>query len=499
MNQTLENQLKSADEVMAANGETQPTDRRAITSPANGKLGGRPPIDCSALVAEYKSFYSTDVRWGKDGFKEYDPRLGAYRRRTDKEMCARAGAFLVASERGYSKNLENTLVGALRANPNPELKPPVFLSTGQSAKGWIAMQNGLLDVEAAARGKDVNLLPLTADFFSYRSLPYPWVPDAPCPKFLKYLNEAQPNQAGREMLQLLAGYLLVEDCSFEIFGILIGEGGTGKSTFLSILKKLLGPENVCSIPLYRFSEKHCTYKMATTLANLVDEAPNADMGRWGSLAASESILKSIASGGEVHVEPKGVDADDLPATARCVFCQNPPLPPFVDRTNGLWRRLRVIPFPKVFDGTPEEINNLAEEIVAAGELPGIFRWAVEGLGKLRKLTVFPQCPEGAAMIAENRALLDKESSFLRENFKFKEGSFIASADIASDYVSWCKKECYPTPKGPQALAADIRRVFPGVKYHVKTVDGKKKRGWLNISRLGLHFDFASNRALPVTQ
>jgi len=499
MNSTLENQLKLADEVMAGNGETQPTDLRAVTSPVNGKLGGRPPIDCTALASEYKSFYSTDVRWGKDGFKEYDARLGAYRRRTDKEMGARVGAFLVASGRGYSKNLENTLVGALRATPNPELKPPVFLSTGQSAKGWVAMENGLLNVEAAARGEEVKLLPHTTDFFSYRALPYPWLPNAPCPKFRKYLHAVQPDKEGRDMLQMLAGYLLVDDHSFEAFFILIGEGGTGKSTFLSILKKLLGPENVCSIPLYRFSEKHCTYRMATALANLVDEAPNADMGRWGSLSASESVLKSVVSGGEVHVEPKGVDADDLPATARCVFCQNPPLPPFVDRTNGLWRRLRVIPFSQVFDGTPEEINNLGEEIVAAGELPGIFAWAVEGLGKLRKLTVFPQCLEGAAMIADNRALLDKEGAFLRENYKFSEGNFVASADIATAYARWCKEECYPTPKGPQAFAADIRRVFPGVKYATKMVDGKKKRGWLNIARVGLHFDFTLNRVVPAGQ
>jgi P4 family phage/plasmid primase-like protien len=499
MNPALQNQLKSADEVMAANGETQPTDLRAVTSPVNGKLGGRPPIDCTALASEYKSFYSTNVRWGKDGFKEYDPRLGAYRRRTDKEIAARVGAFLVASGRGYSKNLENSLVGALRATPNPELRPPVFLSTGQSARGWISMKNGLLNVEAAARGEKVKLLPHTTDFFSYRTLPYDWNPDAPCPRFIKFLHEVQPDEATREMLQMLAGLLLVEDPSYDAFWICVGEGGTGKSTFLRLLKSLLGPENVCSIPLYRFSEKHLTFKLASTLANLVDEAPNADMGRWGSLVAAESILKSIASGGEVHVEPKGVDADDQPATARCVFCQNPPLPPFVDRTNGLWRRLRVIPFDVVIDGTDKEENNLAGQIVAEGELPGMLAWAVQGLGKLRKLTVFPQCPKGAAMIADNRAMLDKEGAFLCENYKFSEGNFVSSADIATAYAAWCKEECYPTPKGPQAFAADIRRVFPGVKYHTKTVDGKKKRGWLNIARVGLHFDFSLNRVVAAGQ
>lgn len=476
------------------------SDGRAVTSPVNGAHGGRPQIDCDALVRGYKEFYQVDVRWGKSGYKEYDPRLGAYRPRTAAEMSARVGAFLTSgfvSGVKYSKSLEGNVVAALRATPTPELEPPIFLSTGKSAKGWIAMKNGLLDVEAAARGETINLLGHSPDFFSYRTLPYEWLPDAPCPRFMRFLNEVQPDAEGRAMMQMLAGLLLVEDTQYEAFFILIGEGGTGKSTFLRILKKMLGPENVCSIPLYRFSEKHLTVKMASALANLVDEAPNADLSRWGSLAASESILKSVTSGGEVHVEPKGVDADDRPATARCVFCQNPPLPPFSDRSNGLWRRLRVIPFNVVFDGTANEENNLAETI-AATELPGIFAWAVRGLGQLRKLKAFPQCEAGAALIAETRGMLDKEGAFLRENYQVKDGAFTVSADLTTAYVEWCKAEKYPSPKGPQALAADIKRIFPAVKYHSKIIDGKKKRGWLNLSCVGFRFDYLRNRLVQIS-
>ena len=407
MNPELQKQLNAADSAMTANSEAQPPERdgRAMTSPENGKK--HRATDWGKVAEEYQSMTGRKILWRKEGFYEYDPRTGAYRLNTEKEIGARVGAFLrnggSLEQVAYSLNAERNTVGALRATENLSLVPPVFLDTGQDAAGWIDMRNGLLDVEAAARGGRVVLRDHTPNFFSTYALPYDWHPDAACPRFMRFIEEVQSEEDGRAMCQMLAGLLLVPGTSFQVFWILYGDGGCGKSTYMNIVREMIGRDNVCRVPLADFTDKFTVGLLTQKLANLVDDSPTVD-GYRNSMTGIEGILKEVTGGrATMKLEPKGVDADTgRLVTARCVFCQNPPLPPFTDRSEGLWRRLRIITFPKRFDGADGQNPRLAEEIIAE-ELPGVFVWAVRGLGALRPLRQFPQGAAGAAIIAEHRA------------------------------------------------------------------------------------------------
>lgn len=485
MNPELERQMKEADAVMAEHGEAQPadTDGRALTSAANGQNGGRKPIDWGAIAEAYQVHYDTKVRWYKGEFYEYDRKRGAYRRTTEREQGARMGAFLLSPDSSvlYSVNGEKNALGALRATRDLTLAPPCFADTGQSAAGWVAMQNGLLDVEAAARGMADALHPHTPDFFSTAFLPYEWTPGAECPRFERFVADVLPDPEAREMAQMLAGLLLVPETCYNVFFVLLGDGGCGKSTFLKVLAAMLGEANVCSVPLAMMAEKHTMQRLTRYLANLVDDSPTADATSHGhSIADVEGVLKKTTEGAPLHVEPKGVDAWDAPATARCVFCQNPPLPHFVDRSAALWDRVRIIPFPRRFRGTAEQNPHLAREIIAE-ELPGVFAWAVRGLGALRELTQFPQCADGAKVIAEHKEICDREAAFLADRYIYAAGVFTASAEIYTAYRSWCDAEGY-RPKSAANFAQDVQRVFRGrVEWTRRYVGGKQVRGFLNIA------------------
>lgn len=488
MNPQLAKQFDEADKTMSENGEA---DRRAETSPENGKKGGRAPIDWGALAEDYMSKTGRIIRWRKEGSYEYNPDTGAYRLLTRAEAEAHAGGFLRGGGASvlYSVNAEKNLAGALRASSdNLHLVPPVFVSTGQSAEGWIAMHNGLLNVEAAARGEVDVLRDHTPDFFSTYALPYDWNPQATCPKFLRFIEEAQPDEEGRAMCQLLAGLLLVPDTSFQVFFVLYGDGGCGKSTYMSILREMLGRENTCRVPLADFADKFKVGNLTTKLANLVEESPTVD-GLHNGMASIEGILKEATGGrATMNFEPKGVDADTSRlVTARCVFCQNPPLPPFVDRSEGLWRRLRVIPFPCNFYDTehPEKVNaGLAGEIIAE-ELPGVFAWAVRGLGMLRDCKMFPQCTAGAAIVAEHRGTCDRERTFLEAKYCQMNGQYYPIGKVHSAYKSWCQKKGYQ-PKGEANFKQEVRRVFPGVIETIQRYVGnanKPTRLFLNLTEV----------------
>ena len=484
MNMTIENQMRVADSTLAANGEAQPKeDGRAATSQANGGKGGRPSMDWGKVAEEYQVHFGTVVRWHKGEFYEYDPERGAYRRMSEKEQGARVGAFLRVPEAPakYGVNAERNTVGALRATFNPRFSPPCFTDTGRSAAGWVAMRNGLLNVEAAARGEAGALAAHTPAFFSTAFLPYDWTPGAPCPRFMRFMGEVLPDPEAREMARLLAGLLLVPDTTYNVFFVLLGEGGCGKSTFLRVLGGMLGKENVCSVPLPMIGEKHTSHRLTRHLANLVDDSPTVDATRGQSLAGVEGVLKQVTGGGLLHVEPKGVDPWEAPATARCVFCQNPPLPPFVDRSEAIWDRLRVIPFPMRFRGTAEQNPRLAEEIIAA-ELPGVFAWAVGGLGELRKRKEFPQSAAGAAIIAEHRGTCDRERAFLADRYTYSPGGFVPSAEIYPAYRAWSEAEGYRA-KNAGNFAQDVKRVFPKVESVNIRKEGRMTRGFWNLAAL----------------
>ena len=481
MNPQIEKAIASAGELMEEHGESP--DGRATTSPENGRKGGRTPIDWGKVAEAYMKTTGRVVRWRKEGYYEYNPATGAYRLNSEKEIASRVGGFLRDPDIpiAYSVNAERNTVGALRATEDLTDPPPVFLDTGKSAAGWIAMRNGLLNVEAAARGEPVGLRKFTPDFFSTYALPYEWRSAATCPKFMRFIEEAQPDEEGRRMCQMLAGLLLVPDTSYQVFFVLLGDGGCGKSTFMSVLREMVGRENVCRLPLADFTDKFKVGLLTAKLANLVDDAPQITDGFRNPMSGIEGILKEATGGlATMNYEPKGVDADTSRlVTARCVFCQNPPLPPFADRSEALWRRLRVIPFPRRFYGSTEQNPRLAEEVIAE-ELPGVFAWAVRGLGMLRKCVVFPQSQAGAAIIEEHRGNCDRERTFLEERYVVANGHFIPSREVYSEYGNWCSENGY-NRKNSGNFMMEVQRVFPPVVRLKKRWEGSPQWGYLNLA------------------
>ena len=72
-------------------------------------------------------------------------------------------------------------------------------------------------------------------------------------------------------------------------------------------------------------------------------------------------MSSVTSGNKIKVERKCHDAEEARASARCIFASNT-LPTLTDKTNGVWDRIRIIPFDQVFRGTDKQNTNLTEEL-----------------------------------------------------------------------------------------------------------------------------------------
>lgn len=381
-------------------------------------------------------------------------------------------------------NLKSDEMCALLASKYDTL--PCWLPSGESANGWLPMKSATINVrvlaDAVAKGEDPPLdavRPHCPELFCTYGLDYDFDISAECPKFLKYLTEAIPVEDARESLQMMAGLSLVADCRYNVCFFLQGEGGTGKSVFTSILTALVGNPNVCTIPLSNFIEKFRVVGLTTHLLNVCSELPAMPDGwRGGAMNAVEGLLKMVTNGEKIPVERKNKDAYSANAIARCVFATNT-LPHFADKSNGVWDRVRIIPFTQVFRGTSGQNSDLAGEIIRE-EMAGVLNWALKGLAKLQSLQQFPECAEGLKIKERHRVGCDHEHDFLSEYVEEELGAFTSSRQLHDTYKSWCFSNGY-SACGEGKFADAVRRQFQHVVKKKQRI-GKEQpiNGYLGI-------------------
>src|SRR5262249_9616213 len=158
--------------------------------------------------------------------------------------------------------------------------------------------------------------------------------------------------------------------------ILFGEGGNGKSVVLAVLRAMLGADNIATVPLESFGQR---FAMAQTLGKLANVCPQGG----GIDRTAEGVLKSYIAGDQMFFEKKGKDGCSAPPTARLVIGTNN-VPRFLDKTEGMWRRLNLMPMNVRIPKEERKAGMDKESYWArSGELPGILNWALAGLRRLR--------------------------------------------------------------------------------------------------------------------
>lgn len=116
------------------------------------------------------------------------------------------------------------------------------------------------------------------------------------------------------------------------------------------------------------------------------------------------------------------------------------LPNISDPSYGMWRRVSVINFDRIF--SEDEVDRELEEKLAL-ELSGIFNWALEGFHRLKKnkfaLTESASMKESKQ---EYRNDMDSVRSFARDCLKKSNNpdDKLKLSDVYNQYVVYCKDE-----------------------------------------------------------
>lgn len=308
-----------------------------------------------------------------------------------------------------------------------------------AGKRCLSLENGLLDLEKVVTSKDEKLqctselgtltYPHSSDWFSMSSLPVTYDSEAICHEWVGFLVKAMEGDWERvATLQEWMGYLLLGSPKFQKCLLLVGEGGNGKSVFLAGMRALLGANNYSTLSIEDLNKDFELANLHGKLANIT-----ADMNEVDQVA--EGVIKAITSGDPIHAKVKYKSGMTMIPTARLVFATNN-LPRIADRSQGIWRRIILVPFDYQVKRS-ERIYGMDTEEYWQKELPGMLEWALMGLARLARKNEFTQSAASIERLREYREDSNPLESFFQSYFEPSEDSVVPLKDAYKLYRNWC--------------------------------------------------------------
>lgn len=327
----------------------------------------------------------------------------------------------------------------------------------------IRFNNGILNLETGA------MMPPSPDVIVTNNIPWDYCGDAkPNIADTALLNVSQGNLARVRLLEEIAGYTMFRRNELRKAFILIGQPLSGKSTYLDMIKHMLGEDNVSELSLQDLNSRFRPVRLANKLANIGDDIPE-------SFVDDVSVFKKVVSGEAIEVEYKGKDAFSIKPYAKFIFSVNE-MPRIKDNGGGALNRLMFLPFNADLK-TLADFDPFFRTKLFAKEATERFIWlAVEGLKRVLKNQGFTADEEGAQVKEE----------YARENDPFLDFiSDYGAEDLTRESVSYWfehyRAYCLNNGRMPisnKAFGRRVTSVYPDLRSKQFKVGGKVIRRYI---------------------
>lgn len=249
----------------------------------------------------------------------------------------------------------------------------------QSDANLIAFNNGIYNLVTG------ELKPFSTDIVITNKIPWDYNPDAYFELADKTLNKLACDDAAiRALLEECIGYCFYRRNELGKAFILTGDKNNGKSTFLDIVKTILGDKNISALDLKELGDRFNTSMMFGKMANIGD-----DIGDDFLQGSQVSIFKKIVTGNRIKAERKGQDPFEFNPFIKLLFSAND-IPRMKDKTGAVLRRLVIIPFNARFskylpDGVtidPDFDPFIKYKLIQKESIEYLIKLGVEGLKRV---------------------------------------------------------------------------------------------------------------------
>ncbi len=294
-------------------------------------------------------------------------------------------------------------------------------------------------------------------------------PAADCPTFLAFLDRIMAGNEGLiRFLQRAAGYSLTGDTSERVLMILHGEGRNGKSTFLEVLRSILGDYAIRTPTdtLMAKRENGIPNDVAALRGARFVSASEADEGR----RLAEATIKDLTGGDTISARfMRGEFFNFAPEFKLWLGTNHKPGIRGTDQ--AIWDRIRLVPFTVRIPDS-EQDKRLREKLLA--EASGILTWALEGcLDWQRDGLGEPQ--EVTEATAGYRAEMDVLGAFLDDRCVCHEHAQVSAKALYAAYQAWCDE----TGEKPLTQQATGRRLTER-GFDSAQLGKSRTRTWLGI-------------------
>lgn len=293
------------------------------------------------------------------------------------------------------------------------------------------------------------------DLYFTNQLDFDYDEDADCPTFRRYLNTSLvfPDSAktDRKLITLLLealGYSMTARTDLKASFWLVGKKDSGKSTFVALLKALMGSLHG-TIDLTQLGTNRFL------LAGIVGKRVITFTEASGSSVLPDALYKALTGGSdEVYADVKNREPITFRPESKVWWAMNE-MPRITDRSGATTRRIIIIPFNRTIPES-ERIANLEQLLMQ--ERPGIFNEMVTHYARLMRAGgQFEDCQQSTEQLQEYIRLNDIERTFVEEMGVEHESYRIQSSVIYKAYSDWCFERGFK-PKGYNQMAVEWRRL-----------------------------------------
>lgn len=320
-------------------------------------------------VAQLKRWYRWDGRrWARDLTRQVEQLAKAVVRQIPAEAAlASSDQIRSAIESWARKSEARGRIVAMLAGAESE--PRLALEhAALDAEPWLlAVENGVLDLRTG------ELRPHRREDLITMVMPIAYDGEATCPGWQRFLTRILAGNTDLiGFLQRAIGYSLTGITREQVLFFLHGTGANGKSTFLEILRALVG-DYATQADFATFLERRGDGPR-NDVARLVGArvVTSSEVGEGKRL--DEGLVKSLTGSDTIAARLLYSEAFEFRPQFKLWLAANHK-PVIRGTDHAIWRRVRLIPFtveiPEA-ERDPDLVPKLRKE------LPGILAWAVQG-------------------------------------------------------------------------------------------------------------------------
>ncbi|MBO4857467.1 MAG: hypothetical protein J5527_03010 [Treponema sp.] len=258
--------------------------------------------------------------------------------------------------------------------------------------------------------------------------------DADCPVWKMFLMQIFNKDLQLiHFIQKAMGYALSGDVSEQCLFILWGTGANGKSTFLNVMLELFG-DYALSTGIETFMKKNS--EQSNDIARLkgmrLVTTSEIEQGRQ----ISESLIKMVTGEDALTARFLYGEYFSFKPTFK-IFMATNHKPKIRGADNGIWRRIKMIPFTVTIP--PEQRDkNLTEKLIA--ENSGILNWLLKGYAMWKKEGL-EEPPAVREANEEYRMDMDSVGTFVTDCLELDASLQwrLPTNMLYQTYIKWCNK------------------------------------------------------------